>query len=180
MKKLIVTTLLLIVTISTQAQVKLGIKAGANFSDLDGNFDTSMKTGFHAGAVVEIKAFNNFSLQPEVLYSMQGAKVTFSGAQEINFSYITVPVMARYYLLTDTFSLDAGPQFAFLIDDNIGDSVANTFKSKSFDFAVAGGATLNITKSFFASGRYVIGLTEASSNADIKNRVIQLSLGYTF
>jgi len=176
MKKLFVLTLLLIGILSTQAQIRLGIKAGANFSDLDGTFDTSMRTGFHAGAILEIKAGSNFAIQPEVLYSMQGAKVTLAGAKEINFSYVTVPVLAKYYVLTDVFSLEAGPQFAFLIDDN----VENTFKTESFDFAVVGGIGLNITKSFFAQAHYVVGLTDASTNASIKNRVIQLSLGYKF
>jgi hypothetical protein len=176
MKKLFVLTLLFIGIMNTQAQIRLGIKAGANFSDLDGNLDTSMRTGFHAGAILEIKASQNFAIQPEVLYSMQGAKVTLAGAKEIDFSYVTVPVLVKYYVVTDVFSLEAGPQFAFLIDDN----VENTFKTESFDFAVVGGIGLDITKSFFAQAHYVVGLTDASTNADVKNRVIQLSLGYKF
>src|SRR3954464_13296950 len=115
MKKLFVLTLLFVGILSAQAQIRLGIKAGANFSDLEGNFDTSMRTGFHAGAVLEIKASPNFSIQPEVLYSLQGAKVPAASVKDIDFSYVTVPVLAKYYIISDTFSIEAGPQFAFLI-----------------------------------------------------------------
>jgi hypothetical protein len=176
MKKLFVLTLLLIGGFSAQSQLRIGLKAGANFSDLEGNFDTSMRTGFHFGGVLEIKAGQNFSIQPEVLYSMQGAKVTAAGLKDIDYNYITVPVLAKYYIVTDVFSIEAGPQFAFLVDDNI----SNTFKTQSFDFGAVGGIGLNITKSFFAQAHYVVGLTDTSTNADIKNRVIQLSLGYNF
>lgn len=176
MKNLIALALLLICILNTQAQIKLGIKAGANFSDLDGTFNSKMRTGFHAGAVLEIKAFSNFSIQPELLYSSQGAKFNSSTITEINYNYITVPVMAKYYLLTDIFSIEAGPQFAFLVNDNVG----NTFKTQSFDFGAVGGVGLNITKSLFAQAHYVIGLSNTTTDANITNRVIQVSLGYFF
>lgn len=178
MKKTIAMLLLFVGITTAQAQVSLGIKAGANFSDLDGNLSTSTRTGFHAGAILELK-YQNFAIQPELLYSMQGAKVTYAGAKDIDLSYVTVPVLVKYYILTDRFSLEAGPQFAFLIDDNF-DKTYTALESKSFDFAAVGGVGLNITKSLFAQAHYVIGLTEASTNAQIKNRVIQLSLGYKF
>jgi len=178
MKKIFVVTILF-VALFADAQIKIGIKAGPNFSDLDGSLSTKTRTGFHAGAVLEIQAFQNFSIQPEFLYSMQGAKIDIAGVKDINFSYITVPLLAKFYLLTDTFSIEAGPQFSFLVDDNLDDAVA-TFKSESFDFGAVGGISLNITKSLFAQAHYVVGLTEASTNADIKNRVIQFSLGYNF
>ena len=73
-------------------------------------------------------------------------------------------------------SFEAGPQFSFLIDDNVGDQ----FESESFDFAAVGGLGLNITDNIFAQARYVVGLTEASKDAEVKNRVIQVSLGYRF
>jgi len=178
MKKLFVLALFTIGAFSAQAQVKLGIKGGVNFADLDGTFNTSMRTGFHAGAVLEIKAFQNFAIQPELLYSMQGAKVSdvFNASKDYNFSYVTVPVLAKFYLITDVLSIEAGPQFAFLVDDNL----ENTIKTESFDFGAVGGAGLNIGKHLFAQAHYVVGLTEVSTNSDVKNRVIQLSLGYNF
>jgi hypothetical protein len=37
-----------------------------------------------------------------------------------------------------------------------------------------------ITESLFAQARYSLGLTEISKNADAKNNVVQLSVGFMF
>lgn len=182
MKKIFVIGMFLVGALSAQAQIAFGVKAGANFSDTEGVFDSKMRTGFHAGAVLQLK-YNNFAIQPELLYSMQGSEITFANAKrDIDLSYVTVPVLVKYYVLTDILSIDAGPQFAFLVDDNLD---STTFlKKKDYDFAVVGGLGLDIGKSLFAQAHYVIGLTDASTSAftndAIKNRVFQLSVGYKF
>lgn len=166
--------------------VQFGVKGGVNFANLDGGpsgIDYKNKTGFHAGALAEIKILPNFSLQPEALFSSQGTEV--KGAGDFNLDYISVPVMAKFYLITDRLSIEAGPQFSFLIDDSskFVDELGNTYEGqdpKSFDFAVAGGLGLKIAGGLFAQARYTVGLTEISREADAKNSVFQLSLGYMF
>ena len=173
---------LLLTTASTQAQiVRFGIKAGPNFANFNGgDIDYDARTSFHAGLTAEIKPTGgNIAIQPELLYSSQGADV--DGFDDFNLDYVSVPVMVKYYILPDLLSLDAGPQFSFLVSDaETSDELGNTLKNKNFDFAVAGGATVNITKSFFAQARYTVGLTEISDNADVTNQVFQLSVGYMF
>ncbi|WP_333694398.1 porin family protein [Flavobacterium sp.] len=158
--------------------VKFGVKAGANFASLDGDDLSGLDTytSFHFGAIVEFKIFENFSIQPELLYSSQGAKVNSVALNDINYNYITVPALAKFYLISNKLSLEAGPQFSFLIDDNVKDQ----FETKSFDFGAVGGLGFQITENIFAQARYVVGLTDTSSDAEIKNRVIQVSLGYRF
>ncbi|HLF53512.1 porin family protein [Flavobacterium sp.] len=177
MSKLIVLIVFLIAaSTNVEAQaIKFGVKAGANFSDFEGNdINTSTLTSYHFGALVEIKVFSKFAIQPEAMFSSQGAKV--EGSNDFKLDYINVPVLAKFYLISDRLSLDVGPQFGFLVDDN----VAETFETESFDFAAVGGIGLNITKNLFAQARYVVGLTEMSKEAEVKNKVIQLSVGYTF
>ncbi|MGK4567370.1 porin family protein [Flavobacterium sp. 3HN19-14] len=144
----------------------------------DSNFDTSNITSFHAGAFVELNITPSFSLQPEVLYSSQGAKV--EGSDDFKLDYINIPVMARFYILPNRLSIDAGPQFGFLINDSNYGDIDDDFKSKNFDFAVAGGVTVDIFGGLFASGRYVVGLTDTTENAEVKNMTAQLSVGYKF
>jgi len=169
---------------STQAQLlKFGLKAGPNFANFSGGvsgIDYTSRTSFHAGAFVQIKPFENFALQPEVLYSSQGADV--EGVGDFNLDYISVPVMARFFVISDRLSIDVGPQFSFLVDDAdlVFDEVSGDAETESFDFAAAGGVTLYVYEGLFVSGRYAIGLTEASKQAEVKNAVFQLSLGYTF
>ena len=178
MKKTFIILMLFAGTLCMQAQLRIGLKAGANFSDLDGiTFDTKMRTGFHFGAAAELKLPLNFAIQPELLYSSQGAEVNVANVKDIQYDYITVPVMVKYYLISDILSIEAGPQFSLLVSDR------NDFDpgdSSTFDFAANGGLGLHLGKHFFLQGRYVVGLTDASSNADVTNKVIQLSAGYMF
>ncbi|RAR51033.1 porin family protein [Flavobacterium lacus] len=180
MKKLMIVLAFLIlgVTQSNAQMLKFGVKAGANFASLEGDGVEGLDTytSFHFGALLEVKVFENFSIQPELLYSSQGAKVNEENVKDINFNYITVPVLAKFYLISEKLSVEAGPQFSFLIDDNVGDQ----FESESFDFAAVGGLGFQFTENFFAQARYVAGLTDTTKDAEVKNRVIQVSLGYRF
>lgn len=117
MKKVILSAVLLAAFSSTdvlaQQQVKFGPKAGVNFANISGLDNSEMKTGFHVGAVAEIKFNEKFSIQPEVVYSTQGAKFTYNNAEvKLNNDYINVPIMAKYYIV-DGFSVEAGPQVGF-------------------------------------------------------------------
>jgi hypothetical protein len=108
------------------------------------------------------------------LYSSQGAKS--DAFDDIKYDYITVPVLAKFYLITDKLSLEAGPQFAFLVNDNVD----ATFETETFDLAAVGGLGFDFSKHVFAQAHYVVGLTDTTKDADVKNSVIQLSIGYTF
>lgn len=173
---MLLTMFIIFGTLTVNAQgLRFGVKGGANFAKLDGkDVDADNLTSWYAGALLEINVFQNFSVQPEVLYSSQGAKV--DGFGDFKLDYINVPVLAKFYLISDMLSLEAGPQFGFLVNDN----VEQQFEAKSFDFAAIGGIGLNITDNFFAQARYVVGLTDTTRDADIKNTTIQVGLGYRF
>jgi hypothetical protein len=178
MKKLILTSIILVgLTFTSNAQVlKFGVKAGPNFSNFSGGVDEleySGRTSFHAGVLVEFKATSSLGIQPELLYTSQGADV--DGVGDFNLDYVAVPVMAKFYVLGDKLSIDVGPQFSFLIDE-----FDEAHENEKFDFAIGAGASVYITKSIFGSARYTIGLTEASQDAEVKNSVLQFSVGYLF
>ena len=185
-KTILVTVLLLAISSTMQAQlVKFGIKAGLNYanqtgSDItinSGNYDKEAITSYHAGLVAEIKLTDGFSVQPELLYSTQGATYKYAATEFKNeLGYLSIPVLAKFNL-NKTVSLDLGPQASFLLSERNDFDVEN---AETFEFGVAGGLTLNVTKSIFLQGRYVLGLTEASKDADVKNSVVQISAGFTF
>jgi hypothetical protein len=178
MKKAIVFLIAVLGFNSLSAQtLKFGLKAGANFATLEGNnVESSTYSSFHFGALLEVKLLENFSLQPELVYSSQGTKIDEAAFDDINYNYITVPVLAKFYLTKNKLSFEAGPQFSFLVNEN----VQAQFEGETFDFALAGGLGYNITEHFLIQARYVAGLTEASRAAEVKNRTLQLSLGYRF
>ena len=187
MKRIIlVAVALLAVSVDMQAQlVRFGIKAGINYANQTGsnitvnntNYNTDAITSYHAGLVAELKLTDGFSIQPELLYSTQGA--TYKNAFEEfknELGYLSIPVLAKINL-NKTVSLDLGPQASFLLSERNNFDVNN---AETFEFGVAGGLSLNLTKRFFIQGRYVLGLTEASKEAEVKNSVLQISAGFKF
>jgi hypothetical protein len=181
MKKIIYLLLIIILTSTSLVQsqsLKFGLKAGINLANYSGSdISTSTITSFHAGLVSELKVFKNFSLQPELLYSMQGAEIDELGQQFTNeLGYVSIPVLAKFYL-DRNLSLELGPQFSFLLNERNNVQAGD---SNTFDFAVAAGLSYKLGKHFFVQGRYGLGLTEPKRDANIKNTVLQASLGYLF
>jgi opacity protein-like surface antigen len=178
-KTILVAVLLLAISSNVQAQlVKFGIKGGLNYANFTGSdlqFDAI--TSYHAGLVAEIKLIDSFSIQPELLYSTQGATYKDAVTEFKNeLGYLSIPVMAKIYL-NKTVSLELGPQASFLLSERNQFDVND---ANTFDFSVNGGLGFKITKSFFLQGRYNLGLTEVSKNAQTKNSVVQVSAGFLF
>lgn len=186
MKKSLYLTLLIALigfTESFAQGLNFGIKGGANFANFAGNvedFNQGSITSYHAGAFVELGLSSKFSIQPELLYSTVGSNLTFAGAQEDfknELGYLSIPVLARIYLIPNRLSLDLGPQVSFLMSESQNVDVSD---SNTFDFALAGGATLHLLGPLFVQGRYNLGLTDVKPDAEVTNRVVQLSVGLRF
>ena len=118
---------------SAQAQdVRFGLRAGANYSNLSGNIkneDTyNNKVGFLGGVMVNIPVVEGFfSVQPEVLYSQKGFEnkptefTGLLGAKQkregnVNFNYLDVPVLLK--INAGGFIAEAGPQYSYLLSAN--------------------------------------------------------------
>ena len=180
MQKLLLTILLISIgyTNSNAQNVKIGVKAGLNYANFTGSeIQTDAITSYHAGIIAEISILDSFSIQPELLYSTQGASYENAIDEYKNeLGYISLPVLLKIYL-SDSFSLDVGPQASFLLNKK---DEFNLNDYNTFDFSANAGLSLKITKSLFAQARYSLGLTEVSKNADVKNSVVQVSLGVLF
>jgi hypothetical protein len=152
-----------------------GIKAGINFASFRGDNadDFNVLTGFHVGGLAEISIFKHLSVQPEFLYSTQGAK---DRDYEYEMNYLTLPVVAKIYF-TDSFNIQAGPQFGLLISES--DNV-DALESNTYDFGIVGGMEFFIADGLFLQARYNAGLSRLSDNFDLKNSVVQASIGYIF
>ena len=73
---------------------QLGVKGGVNISNYTGgDFENSAIVGFHGGVIVGLMLGDHFSIQPEALFSAQGAKIKGVSNNEEKFkvSYITLP-----------------------------------------------------------------------------------------
>ena len=209
MKKIILSAIAIFTIGFANAQeTKFGAKVALNVATLNGFDNSKSKIGFAVGGFVEIKVSDKFSVQPELLYSLQGVKSStsfnssgnsFTQDENISLSYINIPVMAKYYV-TEGLSLEAGPQIGFLVslsDKNttsstIGGSTyssetttSSTDNSNTVDFGLNFGAGYDFTKNISIGLRYNLGLNKLNKNSvsgisDIKNSVFQIGVGYKF
>ena len=118
---------------SAQAQnIRLGLRAGANYSNLAGNVKNqdafNNKIGFLGGVMLNAPLLGDgmLSLQPEVLYSQKGFEnkpTEYSsplGKQkregQVNYNYLDVPLLVKFKALG--FVAEAGPQYSYLLSAN--------------------------------------------------------------
>ncbi|WP_108867237.1 porin family protein [Aquimarina aquimarini] len=170
MKKLFLLAIAVIgFSISSNAQdIKFGFKGGVNFATLNGddvNDNLDGRTGYHIGAVAQIGLAEKFALQPELLYSAQGIEDT-------DIDYLNLPVLVKFKF-AKLFSIEAGPQFGFVVNDNVKAGA----KPESFDLSGAVGAGVEFGP-FFGQLRYNFGFTDVIDNVEAKNSAFQVSVGY--
>src|SRR5690606_23284410 len=122
-------------------------------------------------------------------YSGQGFDYDFEGPEgdkvEYQLDYLNIPVLAKFYL-TPGLSIEAGPQFSFVVNEEIdfdplGDGGdLDQSNAESFEFGGAVGLTFQTASGFFASGRYNHGFTDIIEDLDVQSAVFQIGVGYKF
>ena len=192
MKKLLLVAAIAVfgITSVNAQEVAFGAKAGLNLATITGDDtdDLVSRTAFHVGVVAEIGISDKFAVQPELLYSAQGAKVDGEDV-DINIDYINLPIMAKFYV-AEGFSLEAGPQVGFLMSAEFkggGGELDVKDHLKGIDFGLNLGLGYKMESGLNFSARYNLGLSDANDDPDffesdssLKNSTIQLSVGYFF
>ncbi len=197
-----------IVSLSQEINTYYGIKGGINFSkyvpdEKATNYD--LKPGFYAGGFIKFKVDKSLSIQPELLFSLQGSKVTSKNIRitdnagnplpyvaAFDFEYlihelnITIPIVGKLYFTKD-FYMQSGPQFNFIIDRTITstqsliDGSDSSFIIKdgdNFEFCVFVGLGYDISESISLNANLVNGLFKGDD--DIKSSVFSFGMEYSF
>ncbi len=168
--------------------VNIGVKAGANFYNVntDGGAEYDTKTGFHAGLLGHVHLAPQLALQPEVVYSSQGANYIIGGVKtKLNLDYINVPVLFQY-MFDNGFRLQAGPQVGFLVNAKSETAGVDTDVKDAYntiDFGLGAGAGyVHVPSGFGVDLRYNLGLSNINENDAVKsnNRGFQAGVFYLF
>jgi len=182
-----IASLMMIGTVSAQS-VNLGIKGGLNVSNVhvDEESEYDSKTGLHLGLLGHIHLNDRWGLQPELLFSGQGAKYTTSGVEtKLKLNYINVPILFQY-MFDNGFRLEAGPQVGFLVSaKSEANDVSVDMKDqlKGVDFGVGLGlGYIHVPTGFGVDARYNLGVSNVNEDDENKfmNRVFQLGVFYQF
>lgn len=178
-------------SLSASAQrFDLGIKGGANLGKITGqSFDDQFSLAYHLGGFAEIGLGKKWSIQPEVLFNQVNADTTSqfgdiynnllgSGSGNVRLRYLSIPLLLNYQV-TKGIQLQAGPQFAVLMDQNKNILENGRAAFQNGDFSLQAGVQVRFSK-LRIYGRYGIGLNNLNDidNQDRwKSQTIQLGLG---
>lgn len=189
-------------------EARFGIKGGANLSTLYINDINTQKSkfGVHAGIWAKLPVAQFFAIQPELIYTTNGAKVGNYSVQggppdqvDLNFNYLQLPILAS--LTAGPVSIQAGPYVSYLLNaktrnvrvDNNGIPTSsgtarelNRDDFNTIDYGLAGGLALDI-KGFQIGARYNYGLRDVGRYPipglypnGSKNSVAQLYVAFGF
>jgi len=209
-KSLMVVVLLLVLSGGLYSQISIGkgVKGGLNIATAGGadaeKFGAiSAVTQFNAGVFVNIGLPGPLSIQPEVLYSVKGAKVagTFSGTPfttTATVTYVDIPVLLKFNIPLVPGSpvkpnIFAGPGVGILLTAKSKTEVPgspttesddkSTTESMDFGAIVGVGVDVNLVAvTLMVDARYYFGLkttdkSPAPGPFDVKNRVISVNVG---
>jgi len=217
MKKISSIALVLITSLAVSAQTetskptpmavttRFGIKAGVNLaklrpSDFSTNEpETNLKTTFGGGAFVNIPlGTGGLAVQPEVMYSRQGSKVsqtmtvgstTSTYNYEQDLGYITIPVMLQWKS-AGGFYVETGPQPGFLIaaqqeGPGTDTETENKDMMRGFDFSWGAGIGFLSRVGLGIGARYNHGFTnvldnDGDNNPSLRNSVANIYLSWSF
>lgn len=203
---------LLSYSLAAQAQstVQVGVKTGLSLAVLDGtiNRGAEYKPSFHVGGVLRWRPSTRVAIQPELVFSQQGADnriplgpVTLES--KTNLSYLNLPVLVKVYL-GNVVNVHVGPQFGLLVSardkGEVGYSSSSGIKTgdedvksdyKS-DVGVCAGLGADLKNGLLLAARFNYGLSDIDNNAftqqirevadldGLHNRVLEVSVGYVF
>lgn len=183
-------------------KVYWGLTAGVNLAEFRTHGyatkpDVNMKTSLHGGFLVNIPLASKLYLQPELIYSGQGSKITTTtlgvrNSSEQDLSYIALPIMFQIKSMGGFF-VELGPQPGYLIraKNEVGNnSTDNKDAFDNFDIALNGGIGYTSRIGLGLHARYSLGLSNtledgggngtSNEGPELKNSVVQIGLHYMF
>lgn len=205
MKKLVIIAIVLGFVTTVNAQIRFGVKAGANASQLytSGasiglNADQyKFRFSYHFGGVMEYSFSDMFAIQPELMYMNQGANLKSDnsfgmadGHVTLNSIQLPVNVKASFPLGKNKLYVYAGPYVGYniygkargKIDGNKQDASLFSKGSdmKRLDYGVGMGVGIEVNKFTIGVGNQ-FGLCDINdATGKMKAGNITLSVGYFF
>jgi outer membrane protein OmpA-like peptidoglycan-associated protein len=166
-----------------------GLLAAANFSkfkipDNSTGLEYDSKTGWSAGAWVNIPVSHRFTVEPQLMYSSYRYFTNSATTQLLNdgkINYISLPLLLKFHA-AEKIAITAGPQLDFVtsVDDERNIAVKDDFNSTSV--SIFGGLELFPRARVSVFGRYIHGLSNMDEGSvhipgvEYKNQNIQVGL----
>lgn len=208
MKKLILLSIVLFLVATAGAQIRFGVKAGGNFSNLytsgsnEGINSEQYKGrfGYHFGGMMEYTLSEMFSIQPELMYLNHGANLKKDNSFSMTDGHITLNTLQLPINLKAKFNMGnsgskifvyGGPYIGYNIYGKVagkidGKAVDNELYTKDsnmkrFDYGVGIGVGIEMNKFILSLGnQYGINDISGSEKGKMRAGNLSLSVGYFF
>ncbi|MDO5570964.1 MAG: porin family protein [Bacteroidales bacterium] len=171
--------ILLSITFAATAQVKLGVRGGANFSKLDiEDKNVSSSTGWFVGPTLELMIpVVKIGIEGSLLYSRLSSDV--NSYDKINVDYLSLPIHLKWKLPIPKITpfVFTGPEFSVRVGDNIKDAWNDLVDNIDFNgtnVVYNVGAGIEFFNKVQVSLSYNAGLSNAFKHFDSKTRNWQL------
>ena len=147
----------------------------------------NVNAGFTFGFAYDMAASSNFSVQPELNYSVYNTLETVSSTK-IKLQYVQIPVLLKFVNEHRTFSFYFGPQLGFLSSANSRTSGNNTDIKNNLtqnDFSGMIGMEFAFTHNLLLNVRFTQGFSnvlkvEYDSPSKTRLQAVGLTLSYLF
>lgn len=193
MRKLVLLLLFFSCRFIGNSQIRFGVKGGINLTDFSYSniyYGSSYesKTNFNLGIMLSVPLSPVFYLQPEMVYSGQGAiynDALNNVTLRYNYDYLNLPMLIKYQSAAGFF-IETGPQIGLLL--SAADTKTNLDQlsnSNTIEFAWATGLGYQIQKVHLGIDvRYNIGISSVNTtytlSGPMHNSVYQFGIFYFF
>lgn len=192
MKKMFLAAAMMLVSVATFAQNAVGQitiqpKVGLNIANVTDADDVDARIGLAAGAEFEYGVTDMIGVSAGLVYSMQGYKFSEGNYDTtVKLDYLNVPILANVYVAPGL-AVKLGVQPGFKLSSKVkiegsGTSIEGESDDdgvKGFDLAIPVGVSYQY-QNIVLDARYNWGVTKVFDDADSKNSVFQITLGYKF
>lgn len=209
---LYVILMILIVSSNSYGQlISKGIKGGVNFANVGGedakNPDPQSITAFNAGVFATFNVNGTVVLQPEIIYSVKGFKVSdvlnffgqnYSIIMTGKIAYLEIPILVKLTMPSSTDdifkpNIFIGPELAIKLSAKVRSEVTGqpsqeqdlqNISSSDYGAIIGVGTDINLsTIGLTIDARYDYGLNNVTSTqnpVDVKHRVFSVNCGIKF
>ncbi|MFK7812845.1 MAG: porin family protein [Maribacter sp.] len=174
-----------------QSKKSFGLRLGINSSNIsNSNFDS--RIGGNIAFFFESRVSDVYALQPELMYSSQGAKASNATNQNLKIDYLSIGLANKFFIIPNVgLHLLAGPSFDIDFENNPFKLINGNNDSEvtPFDVSLFGGIGYEFPFGLILEARYKQGLieidlfdfdTDSSFNDEAFNVTFQYTIAYKF
>ena len=145
-----------------QTKTSFGLRLGVNFSNIS-NTELDARVGGNGAVFFEARFSDVYALQPELMFSRQGAKASNATNEDLRIDYLSIGLANKFFIIPNVgLHLLAGPSIDIDFENNPIKLINGNNDSEvtPFDISVFGGIGYEFPFGLILEARFKQGLLE--------------------